>query len=91
MTVSYQGLGIESSCTLALDDMNTYSYDRTAGEGDLAKSVDSSVKWIERLQSLAEKARAELKKNKEPGRALSEFMGYMKSYRYEDWYEHFYG
>jgi len=71
--------------------MSTYSYDRTAGEGDLAKSVSSAIEWIKRLEDLAKKAKSELTKNKEPGRDTSYFVGHLKGYRDEDWYEHFYG
>jgi hypothetical protein len=71
--------------------MSIYSYDRTAGEGDLSETVPAAIAWIDRLEGLARKARQELKSKKEPGRDMSYFVGHMKGYRDEDWYEHFYG
>jgi hypothetical protein len=55
--------------------MSIYSYDRTAGEGDLSETVPAAIAWIDRLEGLARKARQELKSKKEPGRDMSYFVG----------------
>ena len=64
---------------------------RTAGEGDLAKTVPAALKWIDRLIGAAEKAKRELKSKKEPLRDTSAFVSVLKGYRNEDWYDHFFG
>lgn len=67
-----------------------YDYSRTAGEGDMEKSVSEALQWIDRVEGLAKKAKAELKSRKEPGRSMSEFVGVVKGFSHEEWYEHFY-
>lgn len=67
-----------------------YDYDRTKQAFDLDKTVPEAIRWIERLEDLAKKAKAELKSKKEPGRDTSYFVGHMKGFSQEDWYEHFY-
>jgi len=67
-----------------------YDYNRTAGVDDLAKTVPEAIQWIDRLEALAKKAKAELKSKKEPGRDTSYFVGHMKGFDGENWYEHFY-
>lgn len=64
--------------------------DVDAGVGDLSKTVPSARKWIKRLMDHAKKADRELASNKEPGREMSYFVGFLKGYDDEDWYDHFY-
>lgn len=61
-----------------------------AGVADLEKTVPSAIKFIDRLVSLAAKAKRELQSKKEPEREMTAFVGFMKGYRDTDWYEHFY-
>lgn len=69
-----------------------YSYDRTAGEGDADKATKDAVAWIERLENLAKKAKSALKTKGDGGvRELSEFVGQLKGYRDEGWYDTFFG
>lgn len=72
--------------------MAAYDYDRrkTAGEGDDEKSVSEALVFIDRLVEHAQKAKHELTTKKEPGSAMSYFVGYMKGYPQEGWYHHFY-
>ena len=61
-----------------------------AGEGDDEKSLAGAKQFLDHLVSLAEKAKHELASKKEPGSAMSSFVGHMKGYQHEAWYEHWY-
>jgi len=63
---------------------------REAGEGDLSKTVPAALKWIDRLQRHAQKAKRELARG-EPGREMNRFVGFLKGYRDTEWYDHFFG
>lgn len=63
---------------------------RSAGEGDFSKTVPAAIKWIDRLQRHAQKAKRELSRG-EPSREMGWFVGFMKGYRDTEWYDHFFG
>ena len=64
---------------------------KTAGEGNLKVTIPAAIKWIDDLVKYAGKAKQELKSKNGPGRSTAEFVGHMKGYKDEDWYDHFFG
>ena len=72
--------------------MAQYDYDRRkrAGEGDDEKSVAEALAFIKMLEEHAERAKHELTMKKQPGSAMSGFVGFMKGYPHEGWYSHWY-
>jgi DNA-binding ferritin-like protein len=63
---------------------------KAAGEGDEEKAKKAFVAWIDDLVKKAQDAKKELLSKENPGRAASEFIGTMKGYTQEDWYEVYY-
>jgi hypothetical protein len=61
-----------------------------SGEGVEDKSLESAKSFILLLRTLAQDALHELETKRGPGKVMSRFVGYMKGYRNEDWYEHYY-
>ena len=61
-----------------------------AGEGVDDKALASAKAWIIRLRSMAQDALHELETKGGPGMKMSYFVGHMKDYRAEDWYERYY-
>lgn len=60
-------------------------------EYDPNKTIPEARKWIKTLMDYAKKADRELATKKDPGMDMSYFVGFMKGYRDENWYDEFYG
>lgn len=66
-------------------------YDRrTAGTGDMNKSVAEFKKFVTLLKTKAQAAEHELETAGEPGMHTSDFVGFMGGYQSEGWYDHWY-
>ena len=61
-----------------------------AGEGDPEKAKKAFVAWIDDLVKKAQAAKKELLSKEDPGSAATAFIGTMKGYSQEDWYEVYY-